>query len=199
MNNESEIWHKFLAGDDKAYSSLYKEYVQDLYKFGLCFTSDTDLIKDCIQDLFVYIYSNRNKLDKACHVKTYLLVSLKHNLLRGINRVYKYDSIEEDIPFLSEQSVEEKYIEDEFTQNEIKQIETMLSCLTSRQREVMYYRFVQELPMEEICRLMDLNYQSAQNLIQRSLKKIREEFGIMNYLVCFVLPQIISKIFTPPM
>ncbi|MCD8269308.1 MAG: hypothetical protein LUD46_13230 [Parabacteroides sp.] len=36
---------------------------------------------------------------------------------------------------------------------------------------------MQELSMDEICILMNLNYQSAQNLIQRSLKKIRNNYN----------------------
>ena len=58
-----EKWNRFIAGDDDAYASLYEEYVQDLYQYGLCFTSDTELVKDCIQDLFVYLYANRSHLD----------------------------------------------------------------------------------------------------------------------------------------
>ena len=86
-------------------------------------------------------------------------------------------------------SVEDQFIEDESLHNETHQVQKMLSVLTPRQKEIMYYRFVQELPMEDICRLMDLNYQSAQNLIQRSLKKIREACGDLFLLLCFVYPE----------
>ena len=89
-----------MAGDDDAYASLYEEYVQDLYQYGLCFTSDTELVKDCIQDLFVYLYANRSHLGVSCQVKTYLLVSLKHNICRSLLRSQKYDSLEEEIPFI---------------------------------------------------------------------------------------------------
>lgn len=41
-----EKWNRFMAGDDDAYASLYEEYVQDLYQYGLYFTSDTELVKD---------------------------------------------------------------------------------------------------------------------------------------------------------
>lgn len=183
-----EKWNRFMAGDDNAYASLYEEYVQDLYQYGLCFTSDTELVKDCIQDLFVYLYANRSHLEISCQVKTYLLVSLKHNICRNLLRSQKYDSIEEEIPFLAEMSVEDQFIEDESLHNETHQVQKMLSVLTPRQKEIMYYRFVQELPMEDICRLMDLNYQSAQNLIQRSLKKIRETYGDLFLFLCFICP-----------
>ena len=85
-------------------------------------------------------------------------------------------------------SVEDQFIEDESLHNETHQVQKMLSVLTPRQKEIMYYRFVQELPMEDICRLMDLNYQSAQNLIQRSLKKIRETYGDLFLFLCFICP-----------
>lgn len=172
-----EIWKRFIAGDDEAYADLYRAVVQDLYQYGLCFTSDAELVKDCIQDLFVYLYANRNHFSLSCKVKTYLLVSLKHNIRRDLLRSRKYDPIGEELPFLSEMSMEERFIEDESLQDETRKVQKMLAVLTPRQREIMYYRFVQELPMDEICRLMELNYQSAQNLIQRSLKKLREAYG----------------------
>lgn len=49
-----------------------------------------------------------------------------------------------------------------------------MNQLTDRQREVIYHRFIEELSMEEIGVLMQMNTQSVQNLIQRSLKKMRE-------------------------
>ena len=67
-------------------------------------------------------------------------------------------------------------IEDEIINNEKKQFLNekmvhMLEILSPRQREVIYYRFVEGLSYEDICQIMNMNYQSTQNLIQRSLKK----------------------------
>lgn len=39
-------------------------------------------------------------------------------------------------------------------------------------KEIIYYRYIQELPMNEICEIMNLSYQSAQNLIQKAFHKI---------------------------
>ena len=160
-----------MAGDDDAYASLYEEYVQDLYQYGLCFTSDTELVKDCIQDLFVYLYANRSHLEISCQVKTYLLVSLKHNICRSLLRSQKYDSLEEEIPFLAEMSVEDQFIEDESLHNETHQVQKMLSVLTPRQKEIMYYRFVQELPMEDICRLIGFELSVGPKLDSAFLEK----------------------------
>ena len=82
----------------------------------------------------------------------------------------------ENIQFSLESTVEEDFINNEQYANQQKMINEILALLTPRQKEIIYYRFIQELSMDEICILMNLNYQSAQNLIQRSLKKVRQNY-----------------------
>jgi RNA polymerase sigma factor (sigma-70 family) len=179
-DNESRIqWSRFLSGDSKAYGWLYSKYIRSLYRYGLHFTSDGEAIKDCIQDVFTYLYRNRHKLVVPANVKVYLFVSLKNSLLRYLADNYRYEREEAgdgDALFLLEPAVDDEYIDHEQILRREKMIEKMLSILSSRQKEIIYYRFIQELQWDEVCKLMDLNYQSAQNLIQRALKKIRENF-----------------------
>jgi RNA polymerase sigma factor (sigma-70 family) len=82
----------------------------------------------------------------------------------------------EDVPFLLEPAVEDEYIDNEQFLRRKEIIERLLSVISPRQKEIVYYRFIQELQWDEICKLMNLNYQSAQNLLQRALKKMRENF-----------------------
>jgi len=170
-------WEQFQGGDNAAYSWMYKTYIQTLYRYGLRFTEDSELIKDCIQEVFTYIFKNRSALTKPGNVKVYLLVSLKNNLLRAIYKESVYENIDPlMVSFSLEPTVEEQFIEEETHNLYQDQIQEVLGLLTARQQEIIYYRFVQELTFDEICILMDLNYQSAQNLIQRSLKKIRDTY-----------------------
>jgi RNA polymerase sigma factor (sigma-70 family) len=177
-DNESRIqWGRFLSGDGKAYSWLYSKYIRSLYRYGQHFTSDGEAVKDCIQDVFTHLYRNRHKLVVPANVKVYLFVSLKNSLLRYLANNYMYEREEaDDAPFLLEPAVDDEYIDNEQLVRREKMIEKMLSVLSPRQKEIIYYRFIQELPWDEVCKLMDLNYQSAQNLIQRALKKMRENF-----------------------
>ena len=159
QEDESKIkWSQFLAGDNEAYCWIYKVYIQMLFRYGHSFTSDTELIKDCIQDVFTGLYKNRKQLITPKNIKVYLLVSLKNSLINAL-------------------TVEEQYVTDELYTNQQRKIQEILNVLTPRQKEIIYYRYIQELSFDEICIMMDMNYQSAQNLIQRSLKKIRDLYG----------------------
>ncbi len=56
-----------------------------------------------------------------------------------------------------------------------------MKILTPRQREVIYYRFIEELSYDDICQIMGLNYQSAYNLLQRSLQKKEKPMESLEY------------------
>lgn len=177
LEKETKIkWEQFLSGSNEAYSWLYETYIQILYAYGTRFTSDFELVKDCIQEVFTTIYKNRHRLSLPDNIKVYLMVALKNSIIRSLYKQQKTHPLdtEETIQFTLEPTVEELFIHDEDGLYQQQHIQKILSVLTPRQQEIIYYRFIQELSFEEICSLMNLNYQSAQNLIQRSLKKIRD-------------------------
>lgn len=177
--SESKIkWQKFISGDNDAYSWLYTVYVQKLFQYGLRFTSNTEIVKDSIQEVFIQLYKSREHLTVPENVSLYLFVSLKNNLIRTLYKEAAYDSFDPEIVRFSLDipTVEEQYIDNEQYANQRKEVKKILSLLTPRQKEIIYYRYIQELSMDEICVLMNLNYQSAENLIQRSLKKVRKSY-----------------------
>lgn len=110
-----------------------------------------------------------------------------YNLLK---RELFFDKIEiEENEYLDPTA--EEQVTTALSQNELQQtVREVLSLLTDRQREIIYYRYIEELSIEEIASLMDMNYQSVQNSIQRSIKKIRESFPV---LIVFVI--ILKKIY----
>lgn len=177
LNNDTLLWGRFLSGDDKAYSYIYKQYVQILFKFGLQFTPDRELIKDCIQDVFEKIHKNRNKLGQTDNIKLYLFIILKNtllNILKREGRIQNIESIDNESDS-SDDTAESQLIqkeEDSITEDKIKAI---FSILTPRQKEAIYYRFVECLSISDIAAIMDMNYQSTLNLIQRSIKKVRKD------------------------
>ena len=50
-----------------------------------------------------------------------------------------------------------------------------LNKLSDRQREIIYMKYYQHMEYEDIGRVMDLNYQSARNLLTRALTALRKE------------------------
>ena len=169
-------WNDFLSGDDDAFSKIYERLVRDLFSFGTTFTHDSELVKDCIQDIFIRVYQNRAQLSSVDNIKVYLLVALKNTLIDTFRKQQVYQNFLDgyDVEEPLDEPQEERMIAQESDDALQNLIAKYTSALTKRQQEIIHYRFVDELSIGEISNLLKINYQSVANTIQRSLEKIRK-------------------------
>ncbi|HEY5593324.1 MAG TPA: sigma-70 family RNA polymerase sigma factor [Paludibacter sp.] len=180
---------EFLAGNESAYSSIYELYARDLYAFGLSLRAKQELIEDAIHDIFVEIYTHRKNLEKVDNLKFYFLVAFRNRLFFLLKKEsHTFEITEKDMLGLEEKNFLELWIENEDDTEKQLLVKRLLSELNKNQQEALYHRFVEGLSCDEIALLMNINYQSAKNLIHRSIKKLKSVavFGITLFiLICF--------------
>ncbi len=56
-------------------------------------------------------------------------------------------------------------------------VKRLLSQLSPRQREALTLYYIEERKYEDICEIMNMNYQSVRNLMHRGLLKLRTLAG----------------------
>lgn len=49
-------------GDDNAFLALYDMFANVLLNYGACFTSNKEMVKDCVQDVFTKLIAKRENL-----------------------------------------------------------------------------------------------------------------------------------------
>jgi RNA polymerase sigma factor (sigma-70 family) len=179
MNDDLFLWHGFISGDEQSFNRLYDKYVRILYAYGLHYTADRDLLKDCIQDTFLKIYHDRTGLECINNIKSYLCVLLKNNLINAARRedihlryIQSLDPSHED----DDDTAETRIINEECRLIAQRKIEKIMSQLSDRQKEVICLRFFEGKSIDEIAKLMNMNYQSVQNIIQRAIRKAANFF-----------------------
>lgn len=166
----------FVRGDMTAFSQLYDLHINPLLSYGLKLTLDKELLKDCIHDVFVKLYNKRNELDlaKIENLKSYLFISLRNKLLDEVRkRVYMSDVAVEDVNATATDNIEEEYVLKEQHDNEFLRVHYLLDQLSPRQREALTLYYIEEKKYEDICEIMQMNYQSVRNLMYRGLTKLR--------------------------
>lgn len=187
ITSDNKLWDEFVSGSDDAFKTIYDSQIQLLFKFGLHFTRNEDLIQDCIHDLFIDLFKYRLKLMKTNNIKLYLFTSLKHKIIRVLSKEARYIELNsENLPFSYSLSSEEDQ-ESELKSLRFELIEKAMSELSNRQREAIYLRYVSEMSYEEISDVLHLNYQSARNLIYRGIEKLRESCRQNSLLLFFSL------------
>lgn len=171
---------------DEAYAWLYQKHVRMLFSYGMRFTRNAELVKDCIHDVFVKLYGRRSSLGEVSQIRSYLLVCLRNEICTALkkgNDVVGQDEGQEGL-FSVDFTAEESIIAEEQTADRQKRMRRALGVLTPRQKEVIYYRYILEMSLPEICEVTGINYQSLQNLMQRSFQKVRETMGNEKREVC---------------
>ena len=80
--------------------------------------------------------------------------------------------IEEYNP-VSDKDVELNYIKNEKMDIYNNKVKALLKELSARQREAITLYYIEERKYDDICDIMNINYQSLRNLIHRGLTKLR--------------------------
>ena len=180
-NDESEMASllvAFQSGDTKAFSKLYDLNVHVLFNYGCKLTTDKELLKDCIHDVFVKIYTKKSELSHVENLRSYLFISLKNKLCDEIRkRIYVSDAEVEELNPISQDDVENSYLIREREQVNNHLVRRLLDQLSPRQREALTLYYIEERKYEDICEIMNMNYQSVRNLMHRGLSKLKSIAG----------------------
>lgn len=176
---DNDLWVELKAGNEKAFSILFKKYYSYLIQYGNSFSIFSEKIQDCVQDVFTDIWVYRNTLSDTVVVKAYLLSCVRKRIVRlkERDRVFnKSTSIDDSTNFLFDFSIEQQLISDELSAGKVTQLNRLLNVLPSRQKEALYLRYHQGLSVDQVAEILNVNYQSANNLLYRALLNVRKEW-----------------------
>lgn len=170
------LWLKFKSGDAAAFGELSQIHYRALYNYATKFSSDSEFIRDCIQELYLDLWERRAFLSETAFVKSYLLKALRHRLIKESVRLKRFKEPKELLFDAdgADLSIESTIIENEHLKHQIKRLNQIVSHLSKRQQEIIYLRFYQNLENEDISHVMNLGRQSVANLLYRTIKEIKE-------------------------
>jgi len=81
--NLNFLWKSFLKGDDKSFSLIYQQHIDGLFLYGSKLCPDRELVRDCIQKVFIDLFIKRKKVSKEiANLKSYLFVSLRNGIIK---------------------------------------------------------------------------------------------------------------------
>lgn len=176
--DDSILWSNLKEDDKKAFSLLFEKYYEHLVRYGNSFSPFAEKVQDCVQDVFTDVWVYRQSLNDSVVVKAYLLSSVRKRIARLQERdhIFRQTTSMDSIEFLFDFSVEHQLIADEATAEKVSHLNKLLNDLPARQKEALYLRYHQGITVEQIADMLQVNYQSANNLLHRALLNLRKEW-----------------------
>jgi RNA polymerase sigma factor (sigma-70 family) len=170
------LWQSIRKGNQLAFSSLYKKYVNPLYNYGMHIQADHDGVMDTIQELFVNIWSRREFLAEVSKVKYYVFKSFRNLYFQRINiekkLIHQLDFAE--YSQFKVESFEQELILSQSTDQQLKSLQYAVNELTKRQKEAVILRFYNELSFQEVGSLMSISVDSVHNLLSKAIVILRK-------------------------
>ena len=171
-NQDILLWESFRKGDKEAFAALFRQHYETLFRFGGKFTTDTELLEDCIQELFIELWQAKSEIP-VLSVKAYLLKSLKYKLLKAFRQKDRTLTLPDNGEATFEWSHETFLIAEQEDARKRQQVLDALGRLSNRQKEIIYLKYYQNLSYEEVSEIMNINYQVARNLLYQAIKSLR--------------------------
>lgn len=179
MNSSDNIlWEGLIKGDRSMFLELYRKYYHSLLFIGLKEVKNPDLVKDAIQQQFLYLWEKRSTLQIANNVKAYLISSFLRKLSADWKRTVNVGKLnvvwsnlyDEPSPTPEEQLIcknDQTYIN--------KLMLFHIESLPIRQKELIKLRFYDGFTYEEIVQKTGLSHRTVYNKIHEAIKKLKSE------------------------
>ncbi len=172
--DDTTLWNKLKSGDKRALREIYEANAAYLIRYGKKFSQNQATIEDTLQNLFLYIWEKKDGLSPTDSIRRYLLVAFRRRLIRELQK-HDQQFDEKGAHFDASISIEDQWIQNQEDEQKRSLLKKAFDQLSPRQKEAIYLRFYQQLPYEDIGKVMNLNNQSARNLVSGGIKALRKK------------------------
>lgn len=169
MKEDQNLYEEFLKGNEQAFELIMDKYMEKLIYFIKSFVRSFDVAEDLAQDVFVYILINKKEYDFKYSLKTYLFTIAKSRSLNYIKKEHRIIELEENNYFIEEE------IEDVVFQKEkYRNLKKAIKKLNSSQSMVIFLADIEELPYNDICKILNMSLPKVKSLVHRGRKNLKE-------------------------
>ena len=167
-----------------AFDVLYKKYCKKVYKFGYSILKSTEESENLMQDVFLNLWENRQKVEKDSSIKSYVFTIAYNSAISIIRKKARESEFVEYLKSLQE--INEEPINVKLEYDELaKKLDDIIQKLPPRQKEVYILHRVEGLKYSEIAERLHISVNTIENHMSRALKTIREKLG--NYSLMAIL------------
>nr|WP_121273540.1 RNA polymerase sigma-70 factor [Pedobacter schmidteae] len=175
-NNEQLLLKQISEGDEQAFAVLFYRYLPILQPFALKFTRSPDAAEEIIQDTFLRVWLNRDKLEGVENVKAWLYKFASNECLNYLRKTLKQakaiDDLRVDHPVHSNTTI------DTINLNDINHlVGQAIDKLPGQRKKIYQMSRAEGMNIPEIAAALDLSPNTIKNALVISLKTIRDHLN----------------------
>lgn len=176
-------FQQIAQGDHRAYETLFREHYRPLCAFAIQYVKSSDDAEEIVQDLFVKIWQDRQKVNITSSIKAYLFTAVRNRCLNALGKSKRNQALNEEMVVADQNEVDE----DEVALRNAK-IHAAIEELPEMRRKVFKMSRFEGLKYKEIAEQLGISIKTVENQMGNALKTLRSELAdLMPLLALFSL------------
>lgn len=175
-SDDRALIEAFRSGDEFAFVSLYNRYKGAVYAFCVKMLLDKSLAEDVVQDTFLRVYENRERLASAASFKSWLFTIARNQCLNQLRRNQRQVPLADDATVTDAETAFGSAKESPAGQMEkserIALVNHFLAQLKPDYREVIVLREYQNLSYEEIAAVTKSTLSAVKSRLFKARRKL---------------------------
>ncbi len=166
------------AGDRESFNQVFRRYYSPMVRFCIRYVADSDLASEIVQDLFVKLWSNREKISFNTSFESYMLTSVRNSALTYINKERSH--AEANLRVFSEESDNTDPSETLQSNNLGLSLIKILKDMPEKRREVFLASRYDGLKYSEIAEKLGISQKTVEAQMSAAIKQLKD--GLKAYL-----------------
>ncbi|MBE9601809.1 RNA polymerase sigma factor [Pedobacter sp. MC2016-24] len=169
---EQLLLTQIAEGDEKAFAVLFYRYLPVLHPYALKFTKSEAAAEEIIQDTFLRVWLNREKIETVDNVKAWLYKYASNECLNYLRKQLKQVKAIDQLT--AEHPLQSNVTTDTINLNDINHlIAQVVDKLPAQRKKIYQLSRLEGLSIPEIAASLDLSPNTVKNALVISLKTIR--------------------------
>ena len=180
MENDAQLIHKVLSGDDDAFTALVRKHQKSVHALAWRRIGDFHFAEEIAQDTFLRAYKGLPKLKNPSQFSGWLYVITNRLCNSWLEKNKSIITLVEDVPVAESQRTSyERYVLDEQEKeakvSRQKRVRQLLAKLPESERTVMTLYYLGEMTTKEISKFLGVSVNTIKSRLQRARKRLQQK------------------------
>lgn len=193
-NNDADLIKSLKKGEKSAYNYLVDTYHQRLCTYAYGLTRDYDLSEDIVQNVFVYIWKNRQKLKDQFSVKNYLYRAVYNEFIDQYRKKKAVTALEKKYIDALTQITEDQ--EEDSLEKLLALVKQEIENLPPKCKQTFLLSKQEGLTNIEISEYLNISIKSVEAHITKAFSILRKTLGDKINGVLFLLFELKNRRFS---
>ena len=185
-NDDKELLLRLQNGDEPAFAEIFNSYHSFLFIQAYKLSQDEQEAQDIVQDIFVNLWANREKLGIRGPLVIYLSKCVRFGFLKKVRSKATRTKYEADLAYFiqrGECTTDDVLLEQEL----ITRLKSLAQTMPNKTGRAFILKHLEQYSIAEIAEVLNVSTKTVSNMLSQATKDIKLKLGL-RIMLSLLLP-----------